>query len=83
MLHPQIDNEQKSAVYLRNSHLANKLSGIDVYLYPRIHCEEEILFDLSSYNTLLMIFTICNVLDEILTGYIGMKTEENKKIFLG
>jgi hypothetical protein len=71
---PQIDNEQESAVYLRNSHLANKLSGIDVYLYPRMQCEEEILFDLSSYSTLLMIFTICNVFfDEIFTWYIGMK----------
>jgi hypothetical protein len=48
-----------------------------------MQCEEEILFDLSSDSTLLMIFTICNVFDEIFTRYIGMKTEENKKIYLG
>jgi hypothetical protein len=74
----------------RAGHWANNWSGIDVLMFFFIHgcilhCEEEILEDLGSYSpgTLLMIFTICKVFDEILTGYIGMKTEENKQIFLG
>ncbi len=63
-------SSKKVFFFSRTSVLVNNWLGIYVYFNPRMHCEEEILFDLSSYSTLLMIFAICNVFDEILTRYI-------------
>jgi hypothetical protein len=88
LLLPLTDNEQKSAFYSRAGHWANNWSGIDVLMFFFIHgcilhCEEEILEDLGSYSpgTLLMIFTICKVFDEILLDILVWRLKRIKRYF--